>query len=71
MAYPGRNRTKKLDFVDTQKLSSTFVLLWYKDCEKHERLTSPISLSNTLFKHYSSVECLEFQVVSALKHNYR
>ena len=32
MAYPGRNRTKKLDFADTQKLSSKFVLLWYKDC---------------------------------------
>ena len=42
MAYPGRNRTKKLDFVDTQKLSSPFVLLWYKGCEKHERHTSPI-----------------------------
>ncbi|XP_047131432.1 uncharacterized protein LOC105848973 [Hydra vulgaris] len=62
MTYPDRNRTKKLDFVDTQKLSSTFVLLWYKNCEKDERHTSPISLSNTLFKHYSSVECLEFQV---------
>ncbi|XP_047139235.1 uncharacterized protein LOC105843626 [Hydra vulgaris] len=62
MTYPDRNRTKKLDFVDTQKLSSTFVLLWYKDCEKDERHTSPISLSNTLFKHYSSFECLEFQV---------